>query len=130
MDDDLAKRRAELVAPTPKNLESLAAWLERREYIHPSVAQAVDNAAARIRELEAERDEAITQMVEAKAELVEVRGFYAKHSKTEHVLDRGTHVIVPVEPTEAMLNAGRGSALWHLHDQYRAMIKAAQGEQD
>ena len=77
--------------------------------------------ADRIRELEAERDTAWRYL--------DLLGYNARpHSER-------THVIVPVEPTEAMLKAG-----WRAKDRvfdlapdiggiYRAMIRAAQKEQ-
>lgn len=98
-------------------------------------------AAALIRELEAERDEAVTQMIEAKVALDEAD---RQAKKLEALVEKvvawegkePTHVIVPVEPTETALDAISdeisGSGLMpsdaKLAAIYRAMIRATRSQ--
>lgn len=90
----------------------------------------------RIRELKEDYQEAINQMIEAKLEKEEADKRIAELLMLldgMQAIKAGTHVIVPVEPTERMLRKGRekgGNGFYHLENAYQAMIRAAQETND
>jgi hypothetical protein len=128
-DQTLKSKQEYMTSADPQNLLEWGAWLRRRSY--DGTADAIEAAAARIRELEAE----LAASREQCQKLLDATGQrcgcgYDKPSdiclmhggKLMAGVRAGTHVIVPVEPTEAMLEAAAPASLYG-YEQSRKLIK-------